>query len=76
MENIKIIAEGKLVNRFAIGKKQVFYKTTTYLRSLALKVGEPNQFPFAPNPDRHRWNEMILWVQEKTPTSRSEAATC
>jgi hypothetical protein len=50
--------------------------TTTYLRSLAFKVGELNQFSYAPKQDRCCWNEMVLWVHEATLTTKSEAATC
>ena len=49
--------------------------TTTYLRSLAFKVRELNQFSHAPNQDRYRWKEMMLCVHETTLTTKSEAAT-
>ena len=45
--------------------------TITYLRSLAFKVGKLNQFSYAPNQDRFRWNEMILCVHETTHTQLS-----
>jgi len=54
----------------------VFCITTTYLRSLAFKVVELNQFSYAPNQDRCRRNEMVLWVHEATLTTKSETATC
>ena len=54
----------------------VFCMTITYLRSLAFKVRELNQFSHAPNQDRYRWKEMVLWVHETTLTTKSEAATC
>jgi len=43
---------------------------------MAFKVGELNQFSYAPNQDRYRWNDMILRVHETTLTTTSEAATC
>jgi hypothetical protein len=54
----------------------VFCTTNTYLRNLAFKVGELNQFSYTPNQDRHGWNEMVLWVQETTLPTKSEAAKC
>jgi hypothetical protein len=48
----------------------------SYLRSLAFKVGELNQFSYSPNEDRYRWNELVLWVHETTLTIKSETATC
>ena len=75
VENIQVIAEGEPVNDFAIGTI-CFCTTITYLRSLAFKVGELKQFSYAPNQDRHHWNEMILWVHETTLTSKSKGATC
>ena len=59
MENVQVIAEGELVNRFAIGTKRVF-TTITYLRRLAFEIGELKQFSYAPNQDRYRWKKMIL----------------
>ena len=50
--------------------------TITYLRSLVFKFGELNQFSYAPNQERCRWNEMILWVHETTLTTKFGAATC
>ena len=45
-------------------KQCVFRINSTYLRSLAFKVGELKQFAYEPNQDRYRWNEMILGVHE------------
>ena len=45
------------------------------MRSLDFQVGELNQFSYAPNPDRYRWNGMVLWVHETAFTAKSEAAT-
>jgi hypothetical protein len=56
-------------------EKYVFCITIAYLRRLAFKVGEMNQFSRAPHPDRHRGNEMVLWGHETTLTTESEAAT-
>ena len=47
-------------------EQYVFCITITYLRSVALKVGELNQFSYALNHDRYLWKEMILWVHETT----------
>jgi hypothetical protein len=75
--NIPVIAEGELVKLLKL-EQYVFCVTTTYLRSLAFKVGElrVNQFSYAPNPDRYRWNEMLLWDHAATLTTKSETATC
>ena len=54
----------------------MFCITITYLRSIAFKVGEINQFSYAPNEDGYRWNEMLLWVHETTFPTKSEAVTC
>ena len=64
------------VNQLAILRLEqyAFCITITYLRSLAFKVGELKQFSYTPNQDRHRWNEMVLWVHETTLTTKSEAA--
>jgi hypothetical protein len=54
----------------------VFSITITYLLSLAFRVGELNTFFYAPNQERYRWNELMLWVHETTLTTNSEDATC
>jgi len=46
------------------------------LRSLAFKVVRLNSFPHRLNKDRNRWKEMLLWLQEATPTTKYEAAKC
>jgi hypothetical protein len=73
MENIQDITEGEFVNRLKL-EKYVFCITTIYLRNMTIKAGEQNQFSYAPNQDRYRWNEMILWVQETTLTTTSEGS--
>ena len=75
VENIQVITEREFVNRLQL-EKYVFCITTIYLRSMAFKVGEQNQFSYAPNQDRNRWNQMVLRVHETTFTTTSEAATC
>jgi len=47
-------------------EQYVFCTTITYVRSLAFKVGELNQFSYAPNQDRYRSKAMMLWVQKTT----------
>jgi hypothetical protein len=42
VENIQVIAAGELVNIFAFGTIRVSYNH--YLRSMAFKAGEQNQF--------------------------------
>jgi len=58
-------------------EQYVFCITITFLLSLAFRVGELNQFFFyAPNQERYRWNEMMLWVHGTTLATKFEAATC
>ena len=57
-------------------EQYVFCTTITYLRSLAFKVGEVNQFSYAQNQERYRWNEMILWVHKTKFATKSKASTC
>jgi hypothetical protein len=50
----------------------VFYLATTCSQSVAFKVDELNQFSYATNQDRYRWDEIILWVHKTTLTTKSE----
>ena len=69
----KLLPKGKWLVVLQM-ERCVFCITITYLRSLAFKAGELHQFSYAPNQDRHRWNEMVLRVHETTLTTKSEAA--
>ena len=71
MENIHFIAEGDLGNLLQLDH-YVLCITVTYLRSLAFKVDELNQFSCASQQEISRWNEMTLWVHKTTLTTTSE----
>jgi len=75
VENIQVIAEGEIVNRFVIGTIHMLYNHHLFTKP-GFKIGELKQFSYASNQNRHRWKEMILWVHETTLTTKSEAATC
>jgi len=74
-KTFKLLPEGNWLTVLQL-EQHVFCTSITYLRSLAFKVGELNQFSYAPNQDRYRWNEMMLWVHETTLTTKSDATTC
>ena len=74
-KTFKLLPKGNWLTVLQL-EQYVFRITTIYLRSKGFKVGEQNQFSYAPNQDRYGWNEMILWVHETTLTTASEAATC
>jgi hypothetical protein len=76
VENVQVISEGILVNNFLRLEQYIFRITIIELRSLILKVVELNHLPHTPNKDRNRWKNIALWVHEKTPTTKFEAATC
>ena len=57
-------------------EQYVFRITIIYLRSMAFKFGEQNQFSYATNQDRYRRNDMILRAHETTLTTTPGAATC
>jgi hypothetical protein len=71
----KLLPKGNCLSVLQLGQ-YVFCITTTYLGNLAFKVFELNQFAYAPNQDRRRRNEMVLWVHEAILTTKPETATC
>jgi len=71
----KLLLEGNCLTVLQL-EQYVFCATIAYLRSLAFKAGELNQLSYAPNQDRYRWNEMMLWVHKSTLTIKSETTTC
>jgi hypothetical protein len=76
VENIPVIAEGKLVTPFLRKEQYVFCTTITKLRNLAFKVVELNRCFLSLNKDRYRWKGMVLWIYETTLTTKRGATTC
>jgi hypothetical protein len=76
VESTQVTAEGEIGYHFLRLEQYMFCITITEFCSLACKVAELNPFPNTLNKDRNRWKQMVLQVQETTPTTKSEAATC
>jgi hypothetical protein len=64
-KTFKLLLKGDRLTILQV-EQYVFCITNTYLRSLAFKVGKLDQLSYAPNQDRHRRNQMVLWVHETT----------